>query len=125
MSRMEPRLLKYQYVHCFLFYVSLKDFYVVSEWSNQLFKSEGIPFSVPIIQEDVAKIFKANMSFLFRFVRYFLIVVKDRHERLDKVMVCEDFEDIRNLSDCNLTRIQNHLLTNKHPSIWPKCSSMN
>ena len=60
---MEPRFLKYQYVHCFLFYVSLKDFYVVSEWSNQLFKSEGIPFSVPIIQEDVAKIFKANMSF--------------------------------------------------------------
>ena len=83
MSRMEPRLLKYQYVHCFLFYVSLKDFFVVSEWSNQLFKSEGIPFSVPIIQEDVTKIFKANMSFLFGFVRYFLIVVKDRHERLD------------------------------------------
>ena len=37
-----------------------------------------------------------------------------------KVMVCEDFEDIRNLSDCNLTRIQNHLVDKQTPKYLAK-----
>ena len=52
-------------------------FYVVSEWSNQLFKSEGIPFSAPIIQGDVAKSLKQICLFCLDLLDFFLIVVKD------------------------------------------------
>ena len=60
----------------------LKEFFVVSEWSNQLFQSEGqsegLLFCAFIIQENVAKVFKQICPFCSGLLDFSPIVFDER-----------------------------------------------